>query len=285
MSGGLTGEDTYIIKLDLKACFPNIKQDIAYEQLREVIEQDYEGRDKDELLYILQSCVFSNPTGHCRQLSSPALRSLIPSNKSLFCRPEGTGAAIGFLIWQNAVNYYFHEIDEWLSTIEGIKFERFVDDIYIITNNKEVTLTLIPELRRRLSLLGAELNERKFYCQHYTKGVECLGLHIKKGRIHLNKKTINKAIRKAKQLPRAVDENIDKALSSLNSYTGMIRQTNGYKNIMRLYSALSEEWQKKFLIDKSLCFKADTTHRERIIKRYNLLKINRYGNKRADCTH
>ena len=283
MSEGLTGNDTYIIKLDLKACFPNIKQDIAYQQLREVIEQDYHGRDKDELLYILQSCVFSNPTGHCRQLSSGELRALIPGGKSLFCKPEGTGAAIGFLIWQNAVNYYFHEIDEWLSGIEGIRFERFVDDIYIITNNKEVTLTLIPELRARLSSLGAELNESKFYCQHYTKGVECLGLHIKKGRIHLNARTINKAIRKAKSLPRACDENVDKVLSSLNSYGGMIRQTNGHKQIERLYQALSEGWKKMLRIDENLCFKAENTHRKRIIKKYNLLKINEYGNKRADC--
>lgn len=146
-----------------------------------------------------------------------------------------------------------------------------------------MTLTLIPELRARLSSLGAELNESKFYCQHYTKGVECLGLHIKRGRIHLNARTINKALRKAKSLPRACDENVDKVLSSLNSYGGMIRQTNGYKQIERLYQALSEGWKKMLRIDENLCFKAETTHRERIIKKYNLLKINEYGNKRADC--
>ncbi len=286
MSEGFTRNDTWVMKLDLKGCFPNISQDIAYAQLREVVENDYHGRDRDELLYILQVCVFSNPTAHCRVLSTPEERALIPPEKSLFTKPEGTGAAIGFLIWQNAVNYYFHEIDEWLSSIDGIRFERFVDDITIVTNNKEMMLALIPELRRRLASLGARLNESKFYCQHYTKGVECLGVHIRMDRVYVNRRIVNRGIRKAREFNRNVGESrIDALLSSLNSYIGICRQVNGYTQAWRIWEALSPGWRRFVRLDtRRVCIvpQPEYTRRRRIVRNHNLLKPYRNGNKRRN---
>lgn len=284
MSEGFTRDDTCIMKLDLKGCFPNILQDTAYRQLREVIEQDYHGRDKDELLYILQVCIYSYPAEHCTRLT-PERWSLIPPEKSLFTKLPGTGAAIGFLIWQEAVNWYFHDIDEWLSSIEGIRFERFVDDIYIITNNKAMTLALIPELRRRLALLGAQLNERKFYCQHYTKGLECLGTHIKLGRIYPNRRIVERGIRKARSFRRASENGIDGVLSSLNSYIGICKQVNGYTQARRLWDALPSLWRKYLHFDTervAIAANAGYTRRERTVQKYNLVKPKRYGHKRRN---
>lgn len=77
MSKGFTN-DCYIIKVDIAGCFPNILQDIAYNQLREVIESDYHGPDKDELLYALKVCIFailqSIVTGNRRCTSGKKLR-------------------------------------------------------------------------------------------------------------------------------------------------------------------------------------------------------------------
>ena len=283
MSDGFA-RDAYIIKVDLKGCFPNIRQDIAYSQLRKVIEEDYHGRDKDELLYLLQVCVFSYPTEHCERLA-PERWSLIPPEKSLFTKPPGTGAAIGFLIWQVAVNWYFHDIDEWLSSIEGIRFERFVDDIYIVTRNKSMTLALLPELRRRLALLGAELNERKFYCQHYTKGVECLGAHIKLDRIYTNRRIVQRGIRKARSFRKASERSIDEVLSSLNSYIGFCKQMNGYTQAWRIYETLPSCWRKYLHFDTARVAVVPNpgyTRRERIVRKYNLIKPKRYGHKRRN---
>ena len=87
VSNGFT-EDAWIIKLDMSGCFPNIRQDIAYRQLEEVILSDYFGYDKDELIYILSVCVFSYPTYHCYRKSPRDKWSKVPGEKSLFTKPN-----------------------------------------------------------------------------------------------------------------------------------------------------------------------------------------------------
>lgn len=271
VSNGFT-EDAWIVKLDMSGCFPNIRQDIAYRQLEEVILSDYFGYDKDELIYILSVCVFSYPTYHCYRKSPRDKWSKVPGEKSLFTKPLGVGAAIGHLIWQNAVNYYFHEIDEWAIGM-GIKYERFVDDMYFIVNNKSFLLC-IPELRILLSKLGASLSEHKFYCQHYTKGVECLGVHIKRDRVYVNNRIVRRGTWKAAKLNRNIKPGrVFSMLSSINSYIGFCKNTNGYNQIRKILSKLSPKWNEYVYFNKDkvcLSAKNDYTMRNQIIKNFKL---------------
>ena len=273
MSAGFT-RDAWIIKLDLSGCFPNIIQDVAYKQLEEVILNDYHGRDKDELIYMLNVCIFSYPTHHCYRKSRFDEWKMIPPEKSLFNKPDGIGSAIGHLIWQNAVNYYFHEIDEWFMSIPEIRFERYVDDMFIITHSKDALL-LIPELRRRLAALGARLNEKKFYCQHYTKGVECLGAHIKLDRIYPNRRTVLRAMAKVQSFKYCVRKSrIDALLASLNSYTGIFKNINGFSIAYDMADALDKRWAEFVHFDRRrVCFVANEgyRHRQRICEKYGLL--------------
>lgn len=272
MSNGFTS-DAWIIKVDMSGCFPNIRQDTAYQQLLEVILEDYEGHDKDELIYMLQVCIFSYPTHHCTRKSSLDKWRDIPDSKSLFKKPDGIGAAIGHLIWQNAVNYYFHEIDEWLLSFPELRFERFVDDIYIITRSK-TALLLIPELRQRLADLGAALHPNKFYCQHYTKGVECLGAHIKMDRIYPNNRIVNRAVMRAKTFNGCVrPEKVNDMLSSLNSYFGIFKHGNGFNQAMKIVRALDPAWFNYVHFNPSrVCLEANDgyKYRQLLAKRYHL---------------
>lgn len=273
VSQGFT-HDAWIIKVDMSGCFPNIRQQTAYEQLEEVIIKDYEGQDCDELLYMLQVCVFSYPTHHCYRKSPREKWQQIPDRKSLFKKPDGIGAAIGHLLWQNAVNYYFHDIDEWLMVM-GVRFERFVDDFVFVTDNKQAFLVyFMPELRRRLADLGARLNERKFYCQHYTKGVEFLGCHIKMDRIYPNRRIIRRGIEKAHRLNRRINGNrVERALSTLNSYLGICKNVNGYNQAMLILRELSAKWWECLTFDRRrVCIQAlpDYSYRNRIINKFHL---------------
>ena len=272
VSKGYT-QDAWVVKLDLSGCFPNVRQDVAYKQLEDVILSDYHGKDKDELIYILQSCVYSYPTEHCYRKSPMEKWKTIPEDKSLFCKPYGIGAAIGHLLWQNAVNYYFHELDEWAENM-GIHMERFVDDMYFVTNNKSAFLLQINEIRKILASLGAKLNERKFYCQHYTKGVECVGVHIKKDRVYLNRRTINNANKRVKELNRCVRSNkVSSMLSSVNSYMGMMKNLNGYRCAKRLTKTLNPRWFKYAKFNRRrVCMEALPEYKERslIVKQFNL---------------
>ena len=273
VSQGFT-RDAWIIKVDMSGCFPNISQDITYRQLEQVIIEDYHGADKDELLYMLSVCIYSYPARHCYRKSPMWKWNLVPPQKSLFCKPDGIGAAIGHLIWQNAVNYYFHEIDEWLESM-GIVYERFVDDFAFVTDNKAAFLSYVmPELRRRLAALGASINENKFYCQHYTKGVEWLGCHIKMDRIYVNRRIVERGRSKARMLNRRISPGrVEKVLSSLNSYLGICKNVNGYNQARRIVRCLSPRWRKYIRFSrKKVCVVSRPRYsfRNRIIHQYKL---------------
>ena len=59
---------------------------------------------------------------------------------------------------------------------------------------------------------------RKFYCQHYSKGVMCLGRMIKFDRVYLNRKSLYNSLNKVKP-----------TLESVNSYAGLYKGLNSYK--------------------------------------------------------
>lgn len=281
VSEGYT-QDCYITKIDIQGCFPNISQDIAHKQLEEIVLNDYVGADKDELIYILQVCIFSYPTEHCYRKSSLDKWKYIVPSKSLFTKPRGTGAAIGHLIWQNAVNYYFHEIDEWMDSM-GICYERYVDDFYIISRTKGILL-LIPELRRRLAELGATLHPYKFYHQHYSKGVECLGSHIKIDRIYPNKRILKNAKEHIVQLNRCARENkVYLFISSINSYLGICKNRNGFARAYDLINTISPKWWEYVTFNRRrVCLQPKPRYKERnvIIHKFNLLSHDKNRNPR-----
>lgn len=273
VSRGFT-RDAWIVKVDLSGCFPNINQDIAYRQLVSVILEDYEGEDKDELIYMLQVCVFSYPTHHCYRKSPKGKWAAIKPEKSLFNKLDGIGAAIGHLIWQNAVNYYFHEIDEWALSL-GINYERFVDDMVFVVENKTAFLNyVLPELRSRLAGLGAALNEKKTYCQHYSKGVEWLGCHIKMDRIYVNHRIAGRGLKKAYKMNHRVSaRHVEHLLSSVNSYLGVCKNVNGFNQAMRIIRALSDKWWKYVVFNRRrVCLQAlpAYSYRNRVIHQFNL---------------
>ena len=280
LSCGFT-KHCFITKLDIEGCFPNIVQNIAYKQIEDIIISDYYGYDKSELLYILKVCIFSNPTLHCYRKSPLSKWNLIDPNKSLFNKPLGIGAAIGHLIWQNAVNYYFHEIDEWFEQM-NIVYERYVDDFYIITIDKNI-LTLIPIIREKLKQIGAKLHPHKFYHQHFTKGVECLGSHIKINRVYCNNRILRNAKNKIHQLNRhPVENKVQTIISSINSYLGLLKKRTGFKKAKELIDHVSVFWYKYITYDSdtiTMRTKPEYSERHILIRRFKI-KISKKWNKR-----
>ena len=110
----------------------------------------------------------------------------------------------------------------WLQEFDFIRIVVFVDDIYIVTNDKEKFLSLMPEIRSRLASLKVQLNERKFYCQHYSKGIMCLGTMLKFGRRYIKNNTFSNAMRKIDILSVKKD-GAERIICSLNSYIGYIK--------------------------------------------------------------
>ena len=279
VSQGFTNPDCWIIKLDMQGYFPNANQDVAYRQLSDVVLRRYKGDNVDEILFLLQRCIYSCPANHCDRKSPNFDWSLIDKSKSLFNKPEGVGGAIGFLIWQLAMIYYINDITRWLSEDCGLHITVYMDDIAIVTDNKEATLGLIPELRQRLAALGVMLHPRKFYCQHYTKGVEFLGFHVKMDRLYLNKRTLRNAHIRIRKLNHAIRaKNIDSMVSTVNSYLGLCKNCNGFSQACALLKAIDKRWWRFVEYDnRRICVHPREVYKNRnkLITRYNLQHYDR----------
>jgi len=229
------GENAWIIKLDLKGFFPNINQYKAYDRIMKLIRDRYKGNDIDELEYLIKLNCFCNPQFSAERRSDIKEWDNIPDYKSLFSKPYGTGAAIGFLFWQIMTNLYLSDLDKYCIKNVTPYYVRFVDDIVMITDNKEKVLNQIPIIRQMLKDLDVELHPKKFYCQPYWHGLEFLGYHIKPYRIVLNKKLKAKTIKASENNYKSVD----KYISTLNSFLGMCKFGNNYNFIKHVLNNIT----------------------------------------------
>lgn len=285
VSCGFT-KDAWIIKMDLKGYFPNANQNIVFRQLSDLVERRYEGEDKDLLQFMIMRSVFSYPTRHCYRKSALEKWRDIPDSKSLFKKPDGIGGAIGHLIWQNAMNYYLNDVDHYIVDDCGLHYVRFVDDMVIVTDNKECTLTLIQEIRKRLAVLGCELHDKKFYCQHYTKGVDFIGTHIKLDRVYVNSRNTRNMREAIHQFNRCVSvKKLETFLASMNSYLGFLKGRNAYGIMRNLLKEVSPKWMKYcHFNEERRCFQANEgyTHTQLIANKYNLKFKSNHDNKRKN---
>lgn len=230
----------WIIKYDFKGYFPNINQDKAYTQLRTIIENEYHGADKDEVLYALAVSCFCNPDRSYRK--SPLWEwEDIPSYKSVYTRKPGVGAMIGYHLWQTEASLYPVEIDDFISHYVTPYYVRFVDDSVLVTDNKEMALATMPTIRKMCEGLDITMHPHKFYCQPYQHGLEFLGYHILPGRIHLNRRVVKRAFNTARDNKRGKASYID----AINSYLGMIKGTSDIKQAVALLDSVQRKYYTK----------------------------------------
>lgn len=58
--------------------------------------------------------------------------------------------------------YYLSPLDTYIKTVRGIKYYgRYMDDIFVLSDNKEELKTLLEEIREQLARLKLEINDRK----------------------------------------------------------------------------------------------------------------------------
>lgn len=266
-----------IVKIDFSGFFPHAKWDVSEQCICDVI--DHSGLDAETRGYLKWMAMISihcNPAGHCELRTQPYLwKEHIDPEKSIRTKPEGVGAAIGRLIWQTAMGLYINDEIMWLTKECGLRLVCFVDDIVFVVPEERhaYLLALLPELRRRLAKKGVKFNERKFYDQPYQHGCEFLGSHIRPNRIHLNNTTFNNAIRTIEKLNACPYKDIDKMVSSFNSYSGLLKARSDYKRLMDLRGKLAKEWWQWLDWDdrrKCLVYKEKYSPNRRLEKKYKL---------------
>lgn len=221
--------DCWIMKLDLKGFFMSIDKAMLARMIDAFIDKYYEGDDKDDLRYLCQVVVLHEPEKDCERHSPGSLWDYLPPNKSLFTNGEGKGVAIGNLFAQLFANFLLNILDWYLEELGIIYHGRYVDDFYGIHPDKQVLLQAVPHIRAKLAEIGLELNPKKFYFQHYTKGVEFTGMVIKPYRTYCCNRVLTNFIVAVRRLNKAKDlRQVEHAVCSINSYLGLLRHCNEY---------------------------------------------------------
>lgn len=185
------------------------------------------------------------PELNCERRSPLWMWNFIPKEKSLFTNGEDRGIAIGNLFAQLFANFLLNTID-WKIDAVCVRHNRYVDDISFVSKDKEKLLSIIPMLRTELGKLGLRLNEKKFYLQHYSKGVQFTGAIVKPGRIYVANHTINSFSLAVGRLGRAAEmgmiEGIRKEIASVNSYLGIMSHYNEYATKRRIMAKLPQKF-------------------------------------------
>lgn len=219
------------MKIDLKGFFMSISKTMLAKMVDDFIVAKYEGDDKEDLRWLCNMVIMHHPERDCVKKSPDYLWSYLPKEKSLFTNGEDRGVAIGNLFAQLFANFLLSRLD-WRIDYYCKRHCRYVDDIAFVTRNKESLLRLVPMIREVLSSLDLKMNEKKFYFQHYTKGVQFTGAIIKRDRLYAVNTTVENYRKAVIRLNAACESQDIKAIShavqSVNSYLGIFSHYNEY---------------------------------------------------------
>ena len=235
-------KDCYVLKLDLQGYFMNINRQILYDSILKTLDRygylempdgiHWEDSEEYELVkYLLPLVVFNDPTLNCVRRGDVADWEGLPPSKSLFHSPQGCGLPIGNLTSQLFSNIYLTPFDNYVKRELGIKhYGRYVDDFFLVHEDKEVLKSLIPEIRNYLwKTVGARLHPKKIALQHYTNGVEFLGAMVKPGRIYIQNRAKRKFAAEMYYWESNLDDNrappdkLRMMRASINSYLGIMQ--------------------------------------------------------------
>lgn len=244
-------EDAYVMGIDLKGFFMSICKPLLAKMVDDFIVRN--GDDKEDLRWLCNMVVMHHPEKDCEKKSADYLWEFLPKEKSLFTNGEDRGVAIGNLFAQLFANFLLSKLD-WKIDYYCKHHVRYVDDMVLVARRKETLLRLMPMIRETLASLGLRLNEKKFYFQHYSKGVRFVGAIIKRDRIYSVNNTINnfrKSVRKLNDAARNGDiEAINHAIQSVNSYLGIFGHYNEYGMKRQIIKEELDEEAWKFFVIK-----------------------------------
>lgn len=229
-----TRDDCYIVGGDFANFFMSIDKNILWQFLEHIIMDEYEGKDKAALLYMMHSTLFHRCQDNFYRRSPIEMWNELPARKSLF---HMDGMPIGNLpsqIWANFIGSIFVD---WMLQVKHIDgFILFVDDWRCLVRSKEEGRKLIAEIKEYLTNeLHITLHPDKIYLQHYTKGTKMVGAVLKPRRVYISNRTRGQFISKMMKLNgQAISHNkcvemLDSVRASINSYLGLMCHYNSYK--------------------------------------------------------
>lgn len=246
-------KDCYVLKMDIKSFFMSISKSLLNERMDEFICDKYNGSDKEDLRWLSSITIMHNPEENCICKSPEAKWEFLPPGKSLFLQNKDLGLAIGNLTSQLYANFYLDGFDHWMEDVLGFAYHgRYVDDFYIVDEDKSKLIASIPRIRGYLKTeCRLTLHPNKVYIQHYSKGVKFTGAVVKKGRIYISNRTVANFQNLTHRLNHTESEDFEKVkkcADGMNSYLGLMKHTLSYAIRRKMLNKIGKNYFKYFYI-------------------------------------
>lgn len=224
-------------KIDLSGYFMSIRREYVTEQMIILIETEYHGEYKEELLYLAPIIYMNNPAKDRVMKMSLEVWNKIPERKRM--NPNGTtGIAIGNITAQNGSNLNLNAFDHFCMYNLGLPhFVRYVDDVIIVNTDKQKLIDTFPAIEAKLNETGQKINHRKTKIENAYHGIKFLGkITYPYGYQKPSPEAAGRVIKSAREL--TIDRNV---LSKLNSQAGRMKHYASFSLLLDYMDALPDE--------------------------------------------
>ncbi|MBO7438441.1 MAG: RNA-directed DNA polymerase, partial [Bacteroidales bacterium] len=240
-------EHCYILKMDISGYFMHIDRKILLSIVLQKLakmrrhkvnvecnEKWDDVLDFDFINYLSEIIIMLNPTTNCIFRGKRSDWDTLPHNRSLFNSPDGCGLPIGNLTSQLFSNVYLSVFDDYVKrTLKVHRYGRYVDDFYIVSNDKEYLQSLISPITVFLSeQLHLQVNEGKTRICDSNYGVSFLGAFLKPHRRYIDNASLRRINAKLSRVLHEVKE------CQINSYLGILSHCSAYHITKRLFSPI-----------------------------------------------
>lgn len=225
----------YYAQVDIANFFVSIDKTILFDILKKHIPEGF-------WLDLTKTIVFHDPRENVQINSSRKLLNLVPKHKSLFATDALHGLPIGNLSSQFFANVYMNEFDQYAKHgLQLTRYARYVDDMVFLHYSKEYLEDKIYWASKFLQdNLHIDFHPNKTKINEVSAGINFVGFIIKNSFAKtLRSSTIHNAW-------RAIEtKKGDDLTTSLNSYLGMMKQTNNHVTRLKMENKLRELTTKK----------------------------------------
>lgn len=243
--------DCFYLKIDLSGYFMSIDRKQIGEKFSKLIEEQYQGKHKEMLLYLTPLIFENNPALNCEYKCNEEIRRKVPERRKMD-KNSKYGMAIGNLTAQAGSNLNLSEFDKYVvNDLNFKKYVRYVDDIVIISNNKKQLINSIPLLTKKLVETHQAMNQKKTKVDTAYHGVPFLGkVSYPYGYQKPSKQVIIRVCQKAKKISYSDKDNL---LAKTNSQIGSLKNYNCKKLIMHYEKELPKEVKEFIEFDSIEC--------------------------------
>lgn len=230
----------YILQIDFSKFFDNIRHDVLLERVAEKIDDPQALELLDSLLDAFKVDVSDLSEDEQKALYDGVYNSLTftPSTSGKSFMAKGLG--IGSQVSQVGGIFALHRVDTLCKTVHQCRYYgRYMDDLYVIHEDKEFLKKLLEEIRAEAQTIGLHINDRKTKITPLSAGFVFLQTryHFTDSGHLVKRPTADKAIRERRRL-KAYRRLLDKGILSrrdianaYQSWRGNIRKFDTHKSV------------------------------------------------------